>query len=396
MKFANRIERMKDKELLSLMELSEATGIISFSGGFPSPDTYPIEDIKNSFLKVFEEDPKGALSYSSTSGYVHLREQISARMKKNFDVEFEPDQVIVTSGSQQALDMAGLLLVDKGDVVLFETPSYLGALNALKAYEAQLVAVPTDDGGIVIDELEKVLDIYGDRVKMIYVIPDFQNPTGRCWNLERRKAFMALMAQHDVAIVEDAAYSELSFKTEKERPLISFDSKGQVIYCGTFSKTFCPGLRIGWICASKPLIEHLLLLKSNVDLSSPAITQRQTAYYLAHYDLDEHIRKNLLLYKKRRDLMLDVISSTFPKEISYNKPMGGLFIWLALPEGKDSRELLRRALAEKVAFVPGGSFYPGAVKNNEMRINFSNMSEEDIVTGITRLGKLAKEYLAEQ
>ena len=386
---------MKDKELLSLMELSETTGIISFSGGFPSPDTYPIEDIKDSFLKVFEEDPKGALSYSSTSGYLRLREQISARMKKNFGVEFEPDQVIVTSGSQQALDMSGLLLVDKGDVVLFETPSYLGALNALKAYEAQLVAVPTDEGGIVIDELEKVLDTYGDRVKMIYVIPDFQNPTGRCWDIERRKAFMELMSHYDVGIVEDAAYSELSFKSEKERPLISFDSKGQVIYCGTFSKTFCPGLRIGWICASRPLIEHLLLLKSNVDLSSPAITQRQTAYYLSHYDLDAHIRRNLLLYKKRRDLMLEVIGSSFPKGVTYNKPMGGLFLWLALPEGKDSRELLKRALAQKVAFVPGGSFYPGAVKNNELRINFSNMSEEDIIIGMTRLGAITREYLAE-
>ncbi len=395
MKFASRMERMKDKELLSLMELSDTKGIISFSGGFPSSDSYPIEEIKNSFYQVLENDASGALSYSSTSGYAPLREQIAQRMNRNFGTAFRSDQIIITSGSQQALDMSGLLLVDKGDVVLFETPSYLGALNALKAYEAELVAVPTDDDGIVIDELEKALNAYGERVKMVYVIPDFQNPTGRCWSLERRKAFMEVMAGYDVAVLEDAAYSELSFGIEKEQPLVGLDKKGQVIYCGTFSKTFCPGLRIGWICSSRPIIEELLLLKSNVDLSAPSITQRQTAYYLEHYDLDAHIRENLIQYKNRRDTMLQVIKREFPKEVGYNEPKGGLFLWMALPEGKDSRELLKRALAAKVSFVPGGSFYPGAVKNNELRINYSNVSEENIVLGMIRLAEITKEYLAE-
>lgn len=395
MRFANRMKLMKDKELLSIMQLADAPDIISFSGGFPSPETYPVEEIKDSFIKVLENEGKAALSYSSTSGFTRLRELIAERMYNNFGTQFRSDQVIITNGSQQALDMSGLLFIDKDDVVLFETPSYLGALNALKTYEAKLVSVPTDEDGIQINELKKALDTYGERVKLIYVIPDFQNPTSRCWSLDRRKAFMEMMAGYDVAIIEDAAYSELSFKSEKEKPIISFDKKGQVIYCGTFSKTFCPGLRIAWICAHEKIIRQYLHLKSNVDLSSSAITQRQMAYYLEHYDLDRHIREITSIYKKRRDVMLEVIEREFPKEVSYNKPMGGIFIWMTLPKGKDSKELLRRAIKEKVAFVPGGSFYPGAQKNNEMRINFSNMSEKQIIEGMTRLARITKEYLAE-
>lgn len=395
MRFANRMKNMVDKELLQAMELTEAEDVISFSGGFPSPETYPIEDIKESFIKVLESDAKAALSYSSTSGYGRLRELIAQRMEKKFGVKFSAEEVIITNGSQQALDMTGLLLIDKDDVIFFETPSYLGALNALKSYEAELAAVPTDEDGIQIEPLRNVLNNYGSRVKMIYVIPDFQNPTGRCWSTERRKEFMEIISEYDVAVLEDAAYSELSFKDETEKPLVSFDKKGQVIYCGTFSKTFCPGLRVAWICANRDLIEQYLILKNTVDLSSTAITQRQMAYYLEHYDLDAHIKKITSMYKKRRDLMMEVMEREFPKEIHYNKPMGGLFLWVTLPEGKDSGELLRIALKEKVAFVPGGSFYPGEAKNNEMRINFSNMSDEQIIEGITRLGRIAREYLAD-
>lgn len=395
MRYANRMKLMEDKELLSLMELAEAKDMISFSGGFPSPDTYPIEAIRESFMQVLEQDAKGALSYSSTRGYLPLREQIAEKMTKKFNIKASADEIIITNGSQQALDMTGMLLIDKDDVILFETPSYLGALNALKAYEAQLVAVPTDDDGIKIDALKEALDTYGDRIKLVYVIPDFQNPTSRCWSLERRKTFMELMSDYDIPILEDAAYSELSFKSEMEKPLATFDRNGKVIYCGTFSKTFCPGLRVAWIWADSGIIQQFLVLKSGVDLSSTTITQRQMSYYLDHYDLEQHIREIIKMYEGRRDLMMEIISKKFPNTVRYNKPMGGLFLWMALPEGKDSRELLRRAIGEKVSFVPGGSFYPGNAKNNEMRINFSNMTEEEIVEGMTRLGRIATAYLEE-
>jgi len=395
MRFAHRIAKMEDKELLSLMELAEAPDIISFSGGFPSPETYPIDEIKESFVKVLEEEGKEALSYSSASGYNPLREEISSRMNRLFDMSLSKEEVIITSGSQQALDMSGMLFIDEGDVILFETPSYLGALNALKAYEAELVAVPTDRDGIEIDALKEALEKYGDRVKLIYVIPDYQNPTSRCWSDRRRKEFMEFIAAYDVPVLEDAAYAELTFGDTLRKPLMAYDTLGQVVYCGTFSKTFCPGLRVAWICAKQRIIEKFLLLKTNVDLSSSAIAQRQMVYYMKHYDYDAHIRKITSLYKARRDLMVEMVRKEFPETVEFDVPDGGLFLWLALPDGKDARELLARALKQKVAFVPGGSFYPDNAKNNEMRVNFSNMCEDKIVRGITALGRIATEYINE-
>lgn len=377
------------------MELTETEDMISFSAGFPSPETYPVEDIKESFIQVLDHEGKEALSYCSTSGYGKLRELIAGRMKDKFGVDYRTEEVVITSGSQQALDMSSMLFINKGDVVLFETPSYLGAVNALRAYEAELVALPTDREGLILESLKQALLRYGERVKLIYVIPDFQNPTGRSWSTERRKEFIELISSYDIPVIEDAAYSELSFEDKPEKPLSYYDKKGQVVYVGTFSKTFCPGLRVAWLCAREGLMEKYLILKNAADLSSSAIAQRQMAHYLKHYDLDAHIRRITGLYRERRDRMMAVIDREFPKEARYVKPRGGLFIWLELPENKDSRELLRRALAEKVAFIPGGSFYPSGIKNNELRLNFSNMSNEDIEKGMTILGRLIKEYLAE-
>jgi len=395
MKFARRTERMADKSMLSVMQLSDEKDIISFAGGFPSPETYPVEDIKKSFYAVLEEQADEALSYSSTSGYAPLRAQIARRMRRNYGLEYSAEEIIVTSGSQQALDMSGLLFIDPGDVILFETPSYLGGLNALKAYEAETVAVSTDRDGIVIADLKEKLEQYGDRVKLIYVIPDYQNPTGRSWAPERRRAFMDLVSRYDVAVLEDAAYSEIAFDGEVLPPLASFDRKGQVIYCGTFSKTFCPGLRIGWIAARQNMIEPYLMVKNNVDLSSCAITQLQLVHYLTHNDLDAHIEEIRTLYRARRDLMLSCIKREFPADVKVERPQGGLFIWATMPEGKSARVLLERAVAQKVAFVPGGSFYAENPKENTMRLNFSNMQEEEIREGIARLGRLLKDYLAE-
>jgi len=394
MRFASRMEYLQDKALLNAMELTETPDMISFSAGFPSPETYPVEDIKQSFIQVLDNEGKEALSYCSTSGYGKLREILAKRMHDKFGVDFRTDEVVITSGSQQALDMSSMLFINKGDVVLFETPSYLGAVNALKAYEAELVALPTDRDGLIMDSLKQALDQYKDRVRLIYVIPDFQNPTGRSWSAERRREFVEFISSYDIPVIEDAAYSELSFEEKLEKPLSYYDKKGQVVYVGTFSKTFCPGLRVAWLCARENLMEKYLLLKNAADLSSSAIAQRQMAHYLTHNDLDAHIRWITGLYRERRDHMMDVIGREFPKEAHYIVPKGGLFIWLELPENKDSRELLRRALAEKVAFIPGGSFYPSGVKNNELRLNFSNMSHEDIEKGMTILGRLTREYLS--
>jgi DNA-binding transcriptional MocR family regulator len=382
------------RDLVELMRLADTEGVISFSGGFPSPDTYPVEDIKETMIEILRDDARGALSYSPPSGCPELRGQIAARMKKNFGLDFDADRVILVSGSQQGLDLSGLLFIDPGDVILFETPSYLGALNALKTYEAALVAIPTDEGGMVLDEVEKAFARYGDRIKLIYVNTDHQNPTGRSWSQERRRDFIGLVKRYDVAVLEDAAYAELSFSDVKQKPLIAYDDTGRVIYLGTFSKTFCPGLRTGWICGAREIIDKYLTLKTSVDLSPATILQRQLAYYLRSRDLDAHIRGICALYKRRRDVMLAAIGRDFPPQASYKPPEGGLFFWVSLPEACDTREILKRAAAEKVAFVPGGAFYPDAGRNNEMRLNFSNMPEEDIVKGIAILGRIIREYIA--
>lgn len=395
MKYSSIIERLEDRSMLNAFELVETDDMISFSAGFPSPETYPLADIKESFDKVIENEGRAAMSYCSTSGYKRLREIIVERMKRKFDLDYSVSECIITSGSQQGLDMSGRLFVNKGDVVLFETPSYLGAVNALRAYEATLVSVPTDGEGIEIDALKDALEKYGDKVRLVYVIPDYQNPTGRSWSDERRKEFMELMSQYDIPVLEDAAYSELSFGEPLKKPLAYYDKQGQVIYVGTFSKTFCPGLRIAWLCVRGEMMDKFLLLKNAADLSSSAISQRQMAYYLDHHDLDAHIEKIAKLYKHRRDIMIEAIEKYFPEEVEYTRPGGGLFIWMTLPEGKDARELLRRAGEKKVAFIPGTSFYTDGNRFNEMRLNFSNMSDYDTMKGMEILGKLTAEYINE-
>jgi len=395
LKYADRIKHLEDKSLLEAFELKITEDFISFAGGFPSPETYPMDKIRESFNGTIEDIGPEAFSYCSTSGLPELRELILKRMAEKFDVHFDMDEIIITSGSQQGLDMSGMLFVGKGDVVLFETPSYLGAVNALRAYEAELVAVPTDHDGIQIDDLKKCLDHYGDRVRMVYVIPDYQNPTGRSWSLERRVAFMELMSCYDIPVIEDAAYSELSFEKELTRPLSHYDTKGQVVYVGTFSKTFCPGLRVAWLCARRDIMEKYLILKNSSDLASSTIGQYQMAYYLKNCDMDQHIEEISALYKHRRDVMATAIEKFFPAEVKFVLPRGGLFIWAELPEGKDTRELLKRATKRNIAFITGSGFYPSASKCNEMRLNFSNMDDEETEKGIQILGEIIKEYLHE-
>lgn len=395
MKYAERVKRLEDKSLLEAFELKVTDDFISFAVGFPSPETYPMDKIMESFVGTVENVGPEAFSYCSTSGLSELREMILKRMSDKFDVQFEMDEIIITSGSQQGLDMSGMLFVEKGDVVLFETPSYLGAVNALRAYEAELVAVATDNDGIQIDELKECLDKYGERVKMVYVIPDFQNPTGRSWSVERRIAFMELMSGYDIPIIEDAAYAELTFEKELTKPLSHYDAKGQVVYVGTFSKTFCPGLRVAWLCARRDIMEQYLILKNSSDLASSTIGQYQMAYYLKNCDMDRHIEEISNLYKHRRDVMANAINKYFPAEVKYVLPKGGLFIWAELPEGKDTRELLKRAAKKNIAFITGTGFYPSASKCNEMRLNFSNMEDEDTEKGIMILGEIIKEYLCE-
>lgn len=393
MEYSSRMEALKEGSLLKAFQESEKSNLISFSAGFPSTETYPIEKIEQSLSRVMENHGSEAMSYCSTSGYIELRRIIQERLKQKFDLKYDLDEIIITNGSQQGLDMSAMLFLNPNDVVLFEAPTYLGAVNALKIYQANMVSIPTDEDGIHMHELYKQLKKYGKRVKMIYVSPDYQNPTGRSWTLDRRKQFMSFISKYNIPVLEDAAYSELSFDEEPEKPLAYYDYSGQIIYIGTFSKVFCPGLRIAWLCSRKEIIGKYLLLKNTADLSSCTLAQYLMADYMEHNDIECHIKAISTLYKHRRDVMVAQMNKSFPAEVKFAIPKGGLYLWLELPENMDSEVLLPMALENNVAFIEGSAFYPNRNKKTELRLNFSNMKDADTQKGIEILAQVIKRYL---
>ena len=390
-KFANRMEKIKASEIRELLKLTENKEIISFAGGLPAPELFPVEQMKKISMKVLDTMGMAAMQYSPTEGYTPLREKIASRMKV-FGIETKADDILITNGSQQGLDFSGKIFVNPGDVVIVESPSYLGAINAFKAYECTFIEAKTDSEGMVIEDLERIM-AENDTVKMIYVIPDFQNPSGRSWSLERRKQFMQVIEKHDIPVIEDNPYGELRFEGEMLPSLKSMDNQGKVVFLGTFSKTFAPGLRIGWVNADSEILSKYILVKQGADLQSNSMSQRELDEYLNEYDLNEHIEKIKKVYKVRRDLMLDTMKEHFPEGLEYTHPQGGLFTWVVLPEYMNARELMTKAVERNVAFVPGGSFFPNGGRENTMRLNSSNMSDEKIVEGIKRLGQVIKENM---
>lgn len=387
-KYAKRMDNIKGSAIRELLKLTEQPEIISFAGGLPAPELFPIEALKEVCLKVLDTDGKAALQYSPTEGYVPLRKIISDRLKRDgIDISYE--DILITSGSQQGLEFCARVFVDEGETIICESPSYLGALNAFKAYLPNFVEVEMDEDGMKMDELEKALK-ENPNAKFIYTIPDFQNPTGITMSLERRKRIVELAEEYNIPVVEDNPYGDLRFDGEKHPPISFFDKKGMVIYLGTFSKIFAPGLRLGWVAASPEITKKYVLVKQGADLQTNSMSQREIATYIEMNDIDEHIEKIIKVYRKRRDLMIDTMKKEFPENVSYTYPNGGLFTWVTLPNGVDAAEVLQKALEEKVAFVPGGAFYPKPGNENHFRLNYSNMPEDKIVEGITRLGKVLK------
>lgn len=382
--YASRMEGIKASEIRELLKLTTRSEIISFAGGLPAPELFPIEALKASALEVLNDMGPQALQYSTTEGYTPLREKVASRMAKA-GVTASSDNILITGGSQQGLDFAGKIFLNPGDYVVCESPSYLGAINAFKAYECQFIEVDTDDDGMIMEDLEAKLQSY-DNIKMIYVIPDFQNPSGRSWNLERRKEVLRLAKVYNLPIVEDNPYGELRFEGEALPSIKAFDDEGRVIYLGTFSKTFCPGLRIGWVCAEEEVLSKFILVKQGADLQSNSMSQRELDVFLSHNDLDQHVMTIKNVYRRRRDVMLEAMKAHFPKEVKFTYPEGGLFTWCVLPEALNARDLMVKALEQNVAFVPGGSFFPNGGRENTFRMNYSNMPEEKIVEGVKRLG----------
>lgn len=389
--FAERMEFLRASEIREILKITQRPEVISFAGGLPAPELFPVEEMKCVALKVLEESGKQALQYSTTEGFEPLRKQIEVRLNKKFKVDVKYTNILITSGSQQALDLTGKLFLNPQDIVLCESPTYLAAISAFKAYMPNFIEVPTDDDGMIIGELEKILQTTVN-IKFIYIIPDFQNPTGRTWSLDRRRQFIEVINQYEIPVIEDNAYGELRFEGEVLPAIKSFDSKGLVIFVSTFSKTFCPGLRIGWIAADTQFIEKYVLLKQAADLHTSSISQREISRYIELYDFEAHIKMLAEVYKGRRDAVVTAMQKFFPQNVRFTYPQGGLFTWVELPRHVRSKALLERCLKQNVAFVPGDSFFPNGRIENTFRLNYSNMPEERIYEGIKRLSKEIENY----
>ena len=390
--FAERMDNVKASDIRELLALTARPEVISFAGGLPAPELFPVDKMLAATEVVLKENGPQALQYGPTDGYTPLRQHIVNRMKARNKIETDVSHILMTAGSQQGLDYVARLFCDPGDVVIMESPSYLGAINAFTLSQPKYVEIPTDEHGMIMEELEKVLATT-DKVKFIYVIPDFQNPSGRTWPLERRKKFMEIVNKYEIPVVEDNPYGELRFAGEFLPSLKSMDPKELVIYLGTFSKILAPGYRLGWICASHTFIEKFNLIAQAAVLQTATPSMMIISKFLDMYDLDEHVATLLPTYKHRCNLMMDCIKEYFPAEIKYTIPDGGLFTWAELPEYIDTKAMAPQALAQNVAYVPGAGFFPNGGVKNCMRLNYSCSTDDRIVEGIKRLADVIKANL---
>jgi 2-aminoadipate transaminase len=387
---------MGSSVIRELLKLTEQPDIISFGGGLPAPEVFPVKEFRAACNYVLDNFGPQSLQYSTTEGYRPLREMI-ARHTERYSVNITPDNILITSGSQQALDFIGRVFINQGDHIVVESPTYLGALQAWNAYGAQYIAVPSDEDGMVVDKLEEALRI---GPKFIYVLPNFQNPSGTTLSLERRKKLVETADRYGVPIVEDDPYGQLRFEGDHLPSLVWLDSQfrgdngcytGNVIYLSTFSKLLAPGIRLAWVIAPEQVIRKLVQAKQAADLNT-ALFNQMVAYEVGKGGfLDEHVKFIRQVYKERRDVMIEAMEELFPSNVHWTRPLGGMFLWGILPEAMDAAEVLKTAIERKVAFVPGASFHPNGGGKNTMRINFSYSNPENIREGITRLGTLLKE-----
>jgi len=376
---------MKSSVIREALKVTQESDVISFAGGLPSPDVFPANDFRSACMHVLEEHGPEALQYGTTEGFTPLRQMI-ARHAKRYGITAGPENILITCGSQQALDLIGKVFIDPGDQIIVEKPTYLGALQAWNAYEADFLGVPIDSEGIRLDELEQALEAGG---KFVYLMPNFQNPTGITLSLERRKRIVELVAKHEVPLIEDDPYGQLRYEGKHITPLFALDGP-DVIYLSTFSKIISPGLRLGWMVAPPDIIHRLVQAKQGTDLHTSTLIQ-MVVYEISHGGfLDRQVRAIRSVYRERRDSMLSAMKKYFPAGVTWTQPQGGLFLWVTLPALLDSAEVLREALKEKVAFVPGASFYADGSGANTMRLNFSYPKPTIIEEGIHRLAKVLK------
>ncbi len=386
------MNNLKASEVRELLKISQQPDIISFAGGLPAPETFPVEQMASIATDLLQQEGRKALQYSTTEGDPRLRVLLAERMRSTRGIEVSAEDILILSGSQQGLDLTGKLFLDEGDVVLCESPTYLAAISAFRNYSPRFVEVSTDDEGIIIPELEKLLTQH-NKAKFIYVIPDFQNPSGRTWSLERRRAFLEVASRFEIPVLEDSPYSELCFEGEPMPPLRALDNNDLVVFMSTFSKILSPGVRIGWLTANAALLNRYVLLKQSADLHTSTVGQLLVRGYMDSNDLSADIAGIRELYRRRRDVMLETMDREFPPSVRYTRPKGGLFLWVELPEHVNARDVLEKCIERKVAFVPGGAFFPNGGHENTLRLNFSNMQEEQIVEGINRMADVLRAFI---
>jgi 2-aminoadipate transaminase len=394
--FAARTQQMKRSTVREILKLTARPEVISFAGGLPAPELFPVERIRQATDMVLAERGQEVLQYSTTEGMPELRELIAKRLSRG-TFQIHRDNILITSGSQQAVDMLARILLDEGDRVIVENPTYVGMMTSWKPFHPHFSAIPTDGDGMCVDELESLLM---EHPKLMYAIPTFQNPQGTTLSRERRTKLVEILVKHHLPFVEDDPYSELRYSGEKVPSVLQMEAEylgsttldGSVIYCGTFSKVLTPGLRIGWVAAALPVIDKLVQVKQATDLHTSTLNQFIT-YEVARDEafLQEHIATLREVYRQRRDLMLKTMDEHFPAEVTWTRPEGGLFLMVTMPPHLNAADILKQALTHDVAFVPCDAFFIGETGKNTFRLNFSNAREERIVEGIQRLGVVLKE-----
>lgn len=386
MRYSDRILSTPSSFIRDILKVTQDPSVISFAGGLPNPISFPEEALKESACRIIDNEGGKVFQYSTTEGHLPLRQFVADKYNKNFGLNITPEDVLITTGSQQALDLIAKTLLNKGDRVIIEEPGYLGAIQAFCMFEPEFLPVTLEDDGLDLKKLEEALK--KERVKFAYVVPNFQNPTGLTYSKERREAVCALFDRYDTVLVEDDPYGELRFKGEK-LPYIGAGRLPHSVLLGTFSKTVTPGMRLGFIITQdKELMNHLVTAKQSSDLHTNIFSQYMIANYLAHNEYQKHVDKIIALYKGQAEAMLAAMKEYFPAHVKYTEPEGGMFIWVTLPEGQSALDLFHKAMEKKVAFVPGDPFYAGKTNVNTFRLNYTNSTPETIREGIKRLAEV--------
>lgn len=384
--FAKRMSKVPLSFVREILKVTEKPEIISFAGGLPHPDSFPHQEIAQAAEHVLSQEGEEALQYSTTEGYWPLREYIAQRYQNNNGLKVDAEEILITNGSQQGLDLTGKVFLDKDDVALVEQPTYLAAIQALGLYEPIIKPIPLKKDGIDAETLKNTLE--NSPAKLLYTVPNFQNPTGISYSLKKRREVAKIISKNDTVLVEDDPYGEIRFMGDHQPPIKTFLKKS--ILLGSFSKIISPGIRLGWIVAQEEFMEKLVTAKQASDLHTNYLAQRIVYRYLTEYDLEKQLYKIREMYRRQRDLMINMIKECFPSGVQFTEPEGGMFLWVTLPLGLSSMDLFDLAIKEDVTFVPGEAFYANNVDKNTLRLNFSNSDEEKIEEGMKRLGKAIK------